>query len=56
MLLITSDLAKVGLSLAIYASTAQGQNITSDTHFYGQSPPFYPSRMFPQSINTVKHC
>ncbi|CAI7676432.1 unnamed protein product [Penicillium pancosmium] len=34
----------LGLSLALLLScSAHAENITSDTHFYGQSPPVYPS-------------
>lgn len=37
-----------GLSLCSAAPTEQ--NITSDTYFYGDSPPFYPSRMFSHDL------
>jgi hypothetical protein len=38
-------------SLSMLSGT-QAQNIASDTYFYGQSPPFYPSRTVsdPQSV------
>lgn len=30
----------------ILSSAVGAENITSDTHFYGESPPVYPSRMY----------
>lgn len=38
----TSIFGLLGLSLSAVAA----ENITSDTYFYGQSPPVYPSRMW----------
>lgn len=37
----------VGVALAILSMSSLGhaEQITSDTHFYGQSEPVYPSRM-----------
>lgn len=37
---------QLGLALAILSSFGLAEkNITSDTYFYGQSEPVYPSRM-----------
>ncbi|KAJ5761338.1 hypothetical protein N7533_003377, partial [Penicillium manginii] len=33
----------LGLSLLFLSFSVHAENITSDTHFYGQSPPVYPS-------------
>lgn len=44
MVAFTSRIATAScLSLGVLVGV-QGQNITSDTHFYGQVPAVYPSR------------
>ncbi|CZT13258.1 hypothetical protein WAI453_005398 [Rhynchosporium graminicola] len=51
MAVLASFWAKASFSLAVLATTAQGQNITSDSHFYGQSPPVYPSPGMPGTLS-----
>jgi beta-glucosidase len=40
-----AGLAGLLATASVCLSAPTEQNITSDTYFYGQSPPVYPSRM-----------
>lgn len=51
MVSFKSDLTVASfLSLGVFANAVLGQNITNDSHFYGQVPPVYPTRTFWQKI------